>query len=411
MKKSVLYLISFAIGNMLVAQYSYMDVGVMRMNYRNKGPLKDAWWPGFTIQCAQFQFSRYAGEVSVRDTSSSIPADWKPHGTYWSVGYIHSFTKFLNRSDKRPILTPSLGAAIGNWRTHAGGSVFSLSLSGDGAINILPGVSLIAGAETGINFKGLFGVDYGPLDPIVNNVQSAFPRFYFNPKFGIRLYYDFKKALGKEITEYVEPGWRTSYSYSNGWRYYRNYWDKGGMVTKVITTKEIITVAPTIYFPKASDGYGVTKAAGAKLTLRYGIFASDLQYIKGQIGFHLNDGSFAGGIQQQCFWDYEGFNGSLGINIFSWRGAFQQSSIIRFILGKRFGIANIHSNYRGPGTQILPPEYSGKNVKTNHFFMAAELGRLGLSWDFMKNPERKYEGSGGLISAYYMIPLVKGKGN
>jgi len=405
-------LLCVAAGSVLHAQYSYMDVGVMRMNYKNKGPFKDAWWPGVSIQFAEFQFSRYAGEVSVRDTSSNIPTDWKPHGTYWNVGFVHSFTKFYirkNHADKRPILTPSLGFGLGNWRTHAGGSVFSLSLSGAAAINILPGISLTAGAETGINFKGLFGVDYGPSDPFVNNVQSAFPRFYFNPKFGIRFYYDFKKALGKDITEYVEPGWRTSYTVSNGWRYYRNYWDKGGTVTKVITTKEIITFAPTLFFPRAYDGVAVTKAAGAKLTLRYGIFASDLQYMKGKIGFHLDDGSFAGSTQQQCYWDYEGISASLGINVFSLRAAFKSPSIIRFVLGKRFGVANISSHYRGPNTHILPPEFSGKNLKTNHFYMAAELGRFGLSWDFMKNPERKYEVTGGLLAAYYMIPLVKRK--
>lgn len=394
------------------AQYSFTEFGAMRMNYSHKGPFKDVWWPGFSINVAGIQFSRFAGEVPLRDTGSPAPAGWRPHGSYWNVGYV---TNYISRSkkedapEKRPITNVYYGFLLGGWRTHEGGSFMSLALPLGTTLNVLPGVSLTAGIEAGMNFKNLFGIDYGPLDPVVEGTQSAFPRFYCNPKLGLRFSYDLIRSIGKVETGYVEPGMRTRYYYSNGITYYQNYWEKGGNYTKNIGTSEIVCVAPVIYFPRGYDGVGITKAAGARITLRYGILASDIQYIKGNIGFRIVDGSFAGSKVNQCYWDYEGTSISLGVNVFSYRTPFKQASIIRFIMGKRWGIANIQSHYTGPSTHILPAPYSGKNVSTSHFYMAAELGRIGVSWDFMKNPERTYEQSGGLIAASYQIPLIRAK--
>ncbi len=394
----------------LLAQYANMDAGLMYMNYKRKGPFKDCWWPGVTIQLAEVQFSRYAGSVPLRDSVPGVTKDWKPNGTYWSIGYNHTYTKFFNKnstSENRPVLTPTAGFALGGWRTHVGGSVFNLSASGTLAINVLPGFSLVAGAETGVQFWGLFGTRFNPIDPVVTNVQDAFSRFYFNPKLGFRVYYDFRSAIGSFETQYVPAGWHTSYHVSNGVLYYRNTWHDAHTYTKVVTTKELITLAPTVVFPRGFDGVGASMAAGSKITLRYGILAADFQYLKGKIGFHLSDGSFAGSLVNQCYWDYEAVTGSLGLNIFSLRAPFKGASIVRFMLGRRFGKANITAHYTGPSTHILPAPFSGKNVKTSHFYMAAELGRFGFGWDFMKNPERKYEKTGGLFSAYYMIPLIK----
>jgi hypothetical protein len=302
------------------------------------------------------------------------------------------------------------GFLLGNWRTHEGGSFMSLSVPVGGAFNIVRGVSLTAGVEAGMNFKTLFGVDYDPLDPMVENTRKAFPFFYCNPRVGLRFSYDLLKCIGDVSTYYVEPGMRTRYYYHNGYSYYQNYWDEGGTVTSNIGTSEIVCLAPVVFFPRGFDGVGITRAAGARLTLRYGILASDIQYLQGKIGFRIDAGSAAGSKENQCYWDYQGVNISLGLNVFSLRTPFKQASIIRFILGKRWGAANINPHYVGPNVNLAPNSPELKNVATNNFFMAAELGRCGVSWDFLKNPTKEYEVTNGLIGAYYMIPLVRAGG-
>jgi hypothetical protein len=389
-----------------------MDFGYMRMNYKKSGVFQDAWWPGFTINAAGFTFTRYAGETALTDTFPDIPPDWKPHGEYWNLGYQKTFTNVFNKKVdkdmKRPLIVPFAGLGFGGWKTHGGGAWLNLVLSGGTSINLINGLALSAGFQSGLNFKGILGE---PIDPLVPGVQDAFPRFYLNPHLGFRFYYPINNSISgvsSSKEKYRSPGWYTYEYESDGWIYKEKSWSDGGYYseTAIVTTSEYISIAPVFVFPRSFDGVGLSQALGGKLSFRTGLLNADVQYMQGKVGFEITSGSFAGSQLNQCYWNMSQTSIAVGINAFNIFMPFRGPSLYRFIIGSRFSWANMEEVYTGPNTQILPPASNDMNIRTRNFFMMAEIGRFGLCWDFLNSPTEESYQSGGVLSAYYMIPLL-----
>lgn len=389
-----------------------MDFGMMRVNYKRSSVLNDAWWPGVTVNLAGFTFSHYSGEVQLKDSIPDVPRSWKPHGRYWNIGYTKTFTNMFDRdveeNMKRPFLVPYLGGGIGGWKTNDGGAWMNFVLYGGVSVNLFSSLALSAGFQSGFNFTGALGSN---VEALVPGVQTAHPRFFGNVNVGLRFHY----PLGYSISgvsankaRYHAPGWY-HYEYQSGdWIYQGSYYSEGGTWSDyaIVTTPEIVSIAPVVYFTKGHDGYGATKAFGGKATLRAGLLNADVQYMKGQVGFHINSGSFAGGVTNQCYWNMSQTSFSVGLNAFNLFAPLKGPSVYRFIIGYRFGITNMEAIYDGPSVNILPKAPNEEKVKTRNFFMAAEFGRFGLSWDFYNSKAMPDLQSNGVFSAYYMIPLV-----
>lgn len=412
LKKFLFATTLFLLFNSVVySQYSSIDFGLMRMNYKNSGVFEDTWLPGFSINAAGVTFKRYAGEVPLTDTFPDVPQAWKAHAGYWNLGFTKTFTNIfdedVDESMKRPIIVPFAGGGFGAWKTHDGGAWFNLAISGGASINLMKGIAIYGGLETGLNFKGSLGA---PISPLMNGVQESFPRFFGNLSFGIRAFYQIGSSIdGYENNKerYHSSGWYDYQYESGGFIYSGKEYSEGGTWSDyvIITTNEIISLSPVIYFPRSFDGVGNTKAFGGKLTFRTGLLNADIQFMKGQVGFIVNSGSFAGSVTHQSYWNISQTSFAFGINAFNIFAPFKGPSLYRFIIGQRFGISNMEAIYVGPSAAILPTAYNDKKIGTRNFFMSVEIGRFGISWDFIKSPTHEDHESGALISAYYMIPI------
>lgn len=389
-----------------------MDMGMMRVNYKRNSILKDSWWTGFNVNVAGFTFSRYGGSIALRDTFPGQPKDWLPQGSFYQFGYTKTFTnvtgKDVSEEMKKPFFVPYAGLGFSGWRTHQRLSMLALNFNGGLSINLLRNIAIYGGLNSGVRFK-LLDIDW--YDPIVPNVEQAIPRFYAHFNFGFRVHYSLGASVdGISTTKsyYHSPGWYTYQYESGGWIYSGKSYSSGGTYADygLVSTNEYVSVAPVVFFNKGADGMGVTRAFGGKIAARTGLLNADIQYMRGEIGYRTAYGSTSGGANSS-YWNMSQTSLALGINAFNLFAPLKGPSVYRFIIGTRLGITNMETVYVGPNTHILPPAPNEEKVKTRNFFMLAEVGRFGLCWDFFRSKALVDNHTGGTLSVYYMIPIVK----
>ncbi len=408
---AVLFTVVFTIG--AFAQYSNMDMGMMRVNYKRNSILKDSWWTGFNVNVAGFTFSRYGGSIALRDTFPGQPEGWEPQGNFFHASYTKTFTNLTDQEVKEgmktPLFVPYVGFGFGGWRTHNRFSMATVNLSMGTSINIWRGLALYGGLNTGFRVKK-FDADWQ--DPLITDVESAIPTMYAHFNFGVRVHYSIGtsvKGIASSKEYYHAPGWYNYQYESGGFIYSGRGYSEGGTYADyaILTTNEIVSVAPVVYFTKGADGSGPTKAFGGKVTARTGLINADVQYMRGQVGFKMEHGSFAGNNTNLSYWNMSQASFALGINAFNLFAPFKGPSVYRCIVGYRFGLTNMEAVYVVPNSGLLPPAPNEQKEKTRSFFIAAEIGRFGMSWDFYKSKVLADNKTGGTLSVYYMIPIVK----
>jgi hypothetical protein len=377
---------------------SYFDAGVLNVRLKKESQYESQYIPGFSLAVSGLEFSYYSGRFMHKSFPDSIPVS--TNGGFYHFGYTY---RSLPKEGRRRFHL-LLGAGMGSYGINEMHG-FQLSAHPGIQIDLTRRLSLTATCYAGYNF---FGKDVDTTYSWNNSSYRATQKWFFLPSFTLRFNTNPAEVKGDyyESTGYWGGGMVTTTTTEHHETYdvehtYSYYMPAGEYVTNFLQT----TTNYVNLYPKITSGYrrntrGPSFAYGGGVAIRAGLFALDLEYMRGKIGFHDN-GSFSGDRTWQ--WDMQRTSAGIGLNIINFFHPFEGPSMIRMIFGWRIGGMKLDSN--------LPPVNSGTPNPEDHsgFFrtsyLCLEFGTLGIQLENYHNKDRTYQ-SGLLISATYLFPLT-----
>lgn len=401
MRAALLLLFTLLLANAAGGQGSNSaQFGVLRTTFKKESPYKPAFWPGFSINAFGFSVSYFAG-YNKPLVVDPVYKSGTVGGNFFDMGYKYEFQKLspFKKKINRPFLYPTLGAGLGSYSLN-GRSGFQFNVRPGIKLAIIPGVALYAEAYTGFNI----------LDDEFDDIkETSVKGSFFIPAFGI----EFKTNLQNVLNEVWGPkvelaeGWVTNnykdkygvvYSYS----YYR---EKGQYVQEYFAnSRNVLNLYGTGLLGTGQATRGQTLAGGAGLALRWGMFAFDLEYVLGKIGYRYMDGDE----RMQNNWNMRRFGFLAGIDILRWHKAFQPPGFFRIIMGVKLGVQSLTSNLNNFSQTMIGVGGFDRQDLQNKFYatgyIGIEYGTLGFSIENFRLGQ-EYS-SGMVVAARYMIPLV-----
>jgi hypothetical protein len=380
--------------------------GVMYTMFKKESPFKRNLWPGFSVNAFGFSVSYYSGRNKYIDwEEQSVDETYTVGGSFFDIGYKYEFQTLspFKKLIKRPFFYPTLGAGIGAYTLNER-TGFQFNLRPGFKLAILPGVAVFAEAYAEINVLN---------DDVDDVKETSIKGKYFVPTAGI----EFKTDLNNILNEVWGPkrelseGWVTvEYKNRDGItmqtdRYYR---EKGTYVQDYfMQSRNVVNLYGGILLGTGAPSRGATIAGTAGLAFRYGMFALDLEYAIGKIGYRYDDSD----ARMQNSWEMRRFSSMIGIDLFHVHKAFDTPGFIRIIIGAKLGAQSFMSKLdKFSETQLGVDNFDEQNFRNKFFAMphiAIEYGTLGFTFEGFRVRDAYDKGykSGIIIGARYMIPL------
>lgn len=383
--------------------------GTIRPLLHKDSPYKNSFWPGFSINAYGFSLSVFAGRNAVITPADPINgADYKVAGSFFDFGYKHEFKGLspFKKFIKRPFIFPTLGGGLGGYGIN-GRMGFQINLRPGIKFSLMPGVSIYAEAYTGVNFIS---------DKEEEVKEKSVKGFYFTPAFGIQFDTDLTRLISDVWVkkDYSSGGWKEhEYTGSDGNRYVEHYYQPAGnYVTSYVThSRNILNLYGKGLVGSGQNEKGTTLAGGAGLALRYGMFAFDLEYLVGKVGYSYGDDPDE---RMQNSWNMNRFGFGMGIDLFGLPRPFKKPSFIRLIIGAKVGTQTLVSDlnkYSQTVAAIPNGDFKAQDIHGQMYWssgMSLEFGTLGFSFETFNSKDGPYK-SGFVIGAKYMLPLIMAK--
>jgi hypothetical protein len=408
MKKLLLVILAVFIAAPAFSQgANSAQFGVMYTMFKKESPFQRNLWPGFSVNAFGFSVSYYTGRNKRLDwIENNLNSDYTVGGSFFDIGYKYEFQSLspLKKLIKRPFFYPTLGAGLGAYSIDDR-TGFQFNLRPGFKLAILPGVALYAEAYAGINV----------LDDELDDVkETSIKGTYFAPTVGIEFKTDLQNILNevwgpkRELAE----GWVTvEYKNRDGVTMMTDkyYQEKGVYVQDYfMKSRNVLNLYGGGLFGSGQTSRGKTLGGAAGIAFRYGMFAVDMEYALGKIGYKYEDGD----VRMQNSWNMRRFSTMVGIDLFHLHKAFVAPGFIRIIIGAKFGAQSFMSKLdKFSEAQLGVGGFDQQNFRNKFFAMphiAIEYGTLGFSLEGFRvhDANDKFYKSGIIIGARYMIPLV-----
>ncbi len=399
MKKLALHIFLFC----TVAAYSqsanYFQAGVLRNHFQKDSRWQNAWWPGFSLTAKGISINFYSGRnTAVNVAELPFEKDYKAGGSFFDIGFTKDLLKLdpLRRVAKRPIIYPTIGGGLGS---------YGLDDTTGFQINIKPGIKFTP--IPGISFVAQLHAGY-------SSGNRAIKGFYIAPAFGIQFSTNLEQVLGDTWTKtkHSSGGWREyEYTKSDGSRWKHTYYQpEGDYVNSYVTeSRNWLNFTLKGFVGTGRTDRGDTYGGGPALSLRWGMFAFDLEYLLGKVGY--TETALNREKRYQTSWNMKRFGFGMGIDIFGITRPFKRPSFVRLIVGAKVGVRSLESEM-GEYAAILsdlgtPPAVSISSKPYWAGMLQFEFGTLGINFEFINYNTTNYNYKSGLCLGFsYMIPLA-----
>lgn len=399
MKKITLFTLLFILISLRISAQpaSYFEAGKMRINLRSEGKYLSGWAPGFSIGISGLEVSLYAGRFFPKDFPDSTSL--RVNGGFWNVGYIWRSAP----KPKQKRFHYTIGLGIGGYGINEMNG-FQCNLRPGIQINITRNISIAASLYAGYNFQSELDTAYSWND----NSYLSTRKWFANPTVTLRINTSPLAVMGESYSNTAHWGGGTvtqesttregDYDVTRKTSYYL---PAGEYVTDaIITSTNYINMFGKMLVGTMKNYKGQSLAFGGGVAIRVGLLALDVEYLRGKIGFHQ---SHTGTANDQ--WNMRRSSIGVGLNLLNIPFPFKGPSLIRFIIGGRFGKLTLDSQ-RPTITQGSPnPEelFKGNFGST---YVAFEFGTLGIHFDRFNQKENGYA-SGIVFGATYLLPIYK----
>ncbi|MCX6352258.1 MAG: hypothetical protein NTX03_10405 [Bacteroidetes bacterium] len=378
---------------------SYFEVGLMQVTPKT-GKYLPINMPGFGVSIAGLEVSYYTGKLytagALNDSGKST------NGGYFNVGYVLRTKPLFHK-----LFNLTAGIGFGEYGVSDMNG-FQINLNPGIQINLIKGISVAATLNAGYNFFD----ETAKISASFNNDDwASTDRWFAHPRVTVRINTDPGSVKGEYVSRsYHWSGGNTTHEYTTHHDGYdvkhsvTSYLPAGDYVADaIIESSNILNFYLKGGTGNMSNDRGISIVYGGGLAFRYGIFAIDVEHLQGKVGFvgedtRKNDKNWT--------WQMQRNSASLGMNFFNIPFPFRGPSLIRCILGGRFGYESLQSNVSiGQTLKAV----NGKNPmdKPNTTFyspyLGVEFGTLGLNLDFFSVKEGYH--SGILFSGTYLLPL------
>jgi hypothetical protein len=394
-------------GALFAQPASYAEGGMMKINLKSKGDYLSNSVPGFSIAISGLEVSLYAGQFRQKEYPDS--AQLGVNGGLWNIGYIW-------RSKPRENLKRfhyTIGAGVGGYGIGESNG-FDLNIHPGVQVNLTRSLSITGSFYAGYNIFGKMRREGGLL--YENDLYKSTYGLFFLPNITLRLNTNPLMVMGKSFNRKTYWGGGMVHEETTSregdyivTRRSSYYLPAGEYITDaIITSTNYVNIFPKMLVGTRKNDKGLSLAYGGGMALRLGILCMDLEYLTGKIGYH--DISYQHYGNNLDYWKMKRFSAGVGINWFNIPFPFKGPSIVRVILGARFGYINLQN--AGPGPNYLPygtdPALVNKKGKCLSPYWGVEFGTLGLQFEIINNKAVSL-GTGMLMSATYLIPIpIKG---
>lgn len=378
---------------------NYFQAGVFHNQFKKNSYWKNSYWPGFNIAAYGVAISFYSGRnAAVNPEALPYEKDYKAGGNFFDIGYTRDVVKWdpFRRIAKRPIIYPTWGIGIGTYKLDDT-TGFQINFKPGLKFIPVPGVALVAQLHTGYAAGN-------------RNVKG----FYFSPVFGIQFSTNLQQILGDTWLKksYSSGGWREyEYTKPDGSRWKHTYYQPAGtyVTDYVVHARNVLNFTAKSFVGFAKNSKGTTIGGGPAFSLRWGMFAFDLEYLFGKVGYVENDNKEDSRFQSS--WNMRRFGFGMGIDLFGIPRPLQRPSFIRLILGAKIGAQTLKSDLSSYGQAMAAAgTIPAVDVKSKFFWngmLMFEFGTLGLSFESFNYFTDTHDYSSGFcFGAHYMIPLA-----
>jgi len=400
--RQIVFILLIGFSSAAFSQNTFLKFGVLKTQFKSETGWKNNYWPGFQISIAGITFTQYSGG-NFRLLEDTNNRRYSGGGRYYNFGYTFSTKKRI----KFPILNRmslSVTPSIGGFRFH-GITNFHVGITPGATFRIYRKLSVYGDLQMGKNFMQHPIEPY--MTPVYSGAEKYFNRFFMIPSFGIKWSSSFKDMKGETIVskdrltandEYIKT--------EGGYNYYNRTYIQSHI--ELPSYNGLLNIATKVYAPGANDYSNRTMAAGLGLAFRYGLFAFDIDYVAGRLGYRVND-KYGNPLQLQNYWKFNYTSFGLGINLLGIIQPAAPASLYRVIVGRKFGVGSFVSKFDGwtekhaASNNITKQDIHFKGL--NIWYLAFEIGRFAVNIDYYKMKDPLYRSR--VFSASYFIPIVK----